>query len=415
MISLKRLTVEKIIGVRRPPVDPQTLLEAAAIVEDVRDGAEQALRYHSQEFGDLSPNQRYVIHQDELEEARRSLPEEILDLLERAAERIRSFAKAQLESVAAVEVGVPGGTAGHRLVPVRTVGAYAPGGRHPLPSSVLMTVIPARVAGVEAVTVASPRPTLITLAAAHIAGADRFLSVGGAQAVAALTFGVGCVPCDMGVGPGNRWVTAAKKHLYGEIGIDGLAGPSEVVVVADQSADPELVTADLLAQAEHDPDARVGLIAIDPNLPDHVNEFLEDQLRGLPTADTARLSLENAFCVVTPNIADAAEICDHLAPEHLSLHVTEPVEAADAFSSFGSIFIGAGTTEAHADYGIGPNHVLPTGGTARFQSGLSPLTFLRSPTWLHVHDPSGITADVGRFARLEGLEAHARSAELRLR
>ena len=226
----------------------------------------------------------------------------------------RSFAEAQLKSVTRVQFEVPGGTAGHRLAPVRSVGAYAPGGRHPLPSSLLMTVIPARVAGVETVTVASPRPTPVTLASAQVAGADLLLSVGGAQAVAALAFGVGGPPCDIVVGPGNRWVTAAKKHLYGEIGIDGLAGPSEVIVVADHTSDPGLIASDLLAQAEHDPDARVGMIALDPTLPTRVDECLENQLRVLPTAETARLALDNAFSVVAMGITDAAEICDQLAP-----------------------------------------------------------------------------------------------------
>lgn len=413
MTFLTALKVEDLMTTRRSPVSASTLAEAAAIVDELRSDGERALRRHSESFGDLAPGQPYVIEAADLAAAFESLPEDTRALLDRTRERITAFAQAQLDSMSPVQVGVPGGTAGHRLVPVSSVGAYAPGGRHPLPSSVLMTVVPARVAGVETVTVASPRPDRTTLAAAHSAGADRLLAVGGAQAVAALAFGVGCRPSDLVVGPGNRWVTAAKKYLYGEIGIDGLAGPSEVVVVADSTAAPVLVAADLLAQAEHDPDARVGLVTPDANLPGQVDHCLEGQLRDLPTEATARQALDHAYSVIAHTIEEAADVCDLIAPEHLSLHVADPDSRADLFNVFGSLFVGGGTTEAHADYGIGPNHVLPTGGTARFQSGLSPLTFLRSPTWLRVDDPSAIAADVTALARLEGLEAHARSAEIR--
>lgn len=413
MTYLTPMSWDEMSLVRRAPVDSSTLAEAAAIVEDVRQGGEKALRRYGEQFGDLSPGQSLVVSRDELARAFESLAEETQMILSRAAVRIRAFAEMQKSSLSTMEMQVDGGSAGHRLVPVRTVGAYAPGGRHPLPSSVLMTAIPARVAGVDRIIVASPRPHLTTLAAAHVAGADQLLAVGGAQAIAALAFGVGCSPCDMVVGPGNRWVTAAKKHLYGEIGIDGLAGPSEVVVVADHTADPTLIAADLLAQAEHDPDARVGLVTTDSSLPDQVDERLREQIENLPTADTAGRSLDSAFCVVTVDIEEVAEVCDQLAPEHLSLHIANADKEAKRFNSFGSLFIGDATTEAHGDYGIGPNHVLPTGGTARFQSGLSPLTFLKSPTWLRIDNPSDVAGDVVEFARLEGLEAHARAAAMR--
>lgn len=399
-----------VIRERRSPVSAEILRQAADIVETVRSEGEDALRRHSEAFGDIREGQPIVLDRSDLLGAVDDVDDETRRLLERIADRVRDFATAQLGALVAVDVAVDGGRAGHSLNPVRSVGAYAPGGRHPLPSSVLMTVIPARVAGVEQVWVASPRPTPVTLAAAGIAGADGLITIGGAQAIAALAFGTVSPACDMVVGPGNAWVTAAKKHLYGEIGIDGLAGPSEIVVIADRNADPALVAADLLAQAEHDPMARPILIATDPALVDSVQRELSQQLEDLPTASVARSALTSGCAVAVDSIEEAATISEHLAPEHLALHVADPDEVSKQLAAYGSLFIGDASAEALADYGVGPNHVLPTGGGARFQSGLSVFTFLRTPTWLRIDDASVTASDAALLARLEGLEAHARAA-----
>lgn len=399
-----------VIRERRSPVSAEILRQAADIVETVRSEGEGALRRYSEGFGDISEGQQIVLDRSDLLSAVDEIDGETRDLLERIAGRVRDFATAQLGSIAAIDVAVDGGRAGHRLNPVRSVGAYAPGGRHPLPSSVLMTVIPARVARVDQVWVASPRPTPVTLAAAGIAGADGLITIGGAQAIAALAFGTVSPACDLVVGPGNTWVTAAKKHLYGEIGIDGLAGPSEIVVIADRDADPALVAADLLAQAEHDPMAEPILIATDTALLDSVQLELSQQLQDLPTASVARSALSRGFAVAVDSIEDATSISEHLAPEHLALHVADPDELSKNLSAYGSLFIGDASAEALADYGVGPNHVLPTGGGARFQSGLSVFTFLRTPTWLRIVDASATSQDAALLARLEGLEAHARAA-----
>jgi phosphoribosyl-ATP pyrophosphohydrolase/phosphoribosyl-AMP cyclohydrolase/histidinol dehydrogenase len=277
-----------------------------------------------------------------------------------------------------------------------------------------MTVIPARVAGVEEVWVASPRPTQVTLAAAAVADADGLLAIGGAQAIAALAFGVLSPRCDVVVGPGNRWVTAAKKHLFGEIGIDGLAGPSEIVVIADATSDPRLVAADLLAQAEHDPDALPILITDAPHLVLEVERILAEELASLSTAEVASSALDGGYVIVVEDLDEAVELCDRIAPEHLALHVEVPHTIAERLSAYGSIFLGHASAEVLADYGAGPNHVLPTEGGARFQSGLSVATFLRSPTWMMISGPGLIAGDAADLARLEGLEAHARAAELRM-
>ncbi len=413
MSRLQPVDANEIASTRRSPVDGATLAGAAAIVEDVRDRGDRAVREHSERLGDLSPGERIVYDRDDLLAAVAGVSSSDRRLLERVAARIDRFARHQRSGLSDLDVSVDGGRAGHRWTPVEHVGAYAPGGRYPLPSSVLMTVIPARVAGVPTVWVASPRPTPITLAAAAIGGADGLLAIGGAQAVAAMAVGVYSPPCDVIVGPGNRWVTAAKKHLFGEIGIDGLAGPSEIVVVADRDADPGLVAADLLAQAEHDPDALPILVTNDPELAAAVDRALERQLASLPTAAVASAALDGGSVVVVDTINEAVELCNRIAPEHLALHVAERRAVAERFTSYGSLFIGDSGAEVFADYGVGPNHVLPTGGGARFQSGLSVMTFLRAPTWLELNDPVATASDAARLARLEGLEAHARAAEAR--
>jgi phosphoribosyl-ATP pyrophosphohydrolase/phosphoribosyl-AMP cyclohydrolase/histidinol dehydrogenase len=408
---LQRL--DAVPATRRRPLDPDTLRSAADIVEDVRVNGEPALRRHGERFGDLEPHGQIVHGPDALAGAAASLDDDELRLLERVAERIRRFAEEQRRGLGDLDVPVAGGRAGHRWVPVASVGAYAPGGLHPLPSSVLMTVIPARVAGVGQVWLASPHPTPVTLAAAAVAGADGLLAIGGAQAIAALAFGTVSPACDLVVGPGNKWVTAAKKHLYGEVGIDGLAGPSEILVIADGSADPELVAADLLAQAEHDTDAIPVLITTSEALADAVEHAITGQLADLPTSDVASAALGNGFTLVIDSLSEAVAASEQVAPEHLALHVDDPGDLLDGLGAYGSVFVGGASAEAFADYGVGPNHVLPTGGGARFQSGLSVFTYLKAPTWSRLDDPSPLVEDTMLLARLEGLEAHARAAGYR--
>jgi phosphoribosyl-ATP pyrophosphohydrolase/phosphoribosyl-AMP cyclohydrolase/histidinol dehydrogenase len=405
--------VEAVPDTRRRPVDPDALAVAADIVEEVRVGGEPVLRHHAERLGDISPGGEIVLPRSDLEVALAALGSEERQVLERVAQRIRQFAEQQRAGLADLDVVVTGGRAGHRWVPVPAVGAYTPGGRHPLPSSVLMTVIPARVAGVPAVWSASPRPTPVTLAAAAIAGCDGLLAIGGAQAVAALAFGTVSPACDLIVGPGNRWVTAAKKHLFGEVGIDGLAGPSEILVIADDHASPDLVAADLLAQAEHDTDAVPVLVTTSPKLVDQVEAAITEQLADLPTSQVAAAALGNGFALVVGSVDEAVTASERIAPEHLALHVDDAMRLLPSLNAYGSLFVGEGSAEAFADYGVGPNHVLPTGGGARFQSGLSVLTFLKAPTWSRLDDPALLVEDTMLLARLEGLEAHARAAAVR--
>ena len=417
-MRLRRLRTDQVTAIRREAVDGATLAGAAEIVTDVREAGTDALRRWAGKFGELTAEQPISINRDELLRAFDGLPADQRALLERTARRIKAFALAQRATLRDLSMPVPGGKAGHSIAPVERAGCYAPGGRYPLPSSVLMTAVTARAAGVSEVWVASPRPAEITLAAAAVAGADGLLAVGGAQAIAALAYGAGGVPpCDVVVGPGNRWVTAAKKVVAGDVGIDMLAGPSELVILADESANPAVVAADLLAQAEHDPEALPILISTERALADAVDLEIEKQLEGLPTRDVATDALGNGFTVIADTLEDAVAVCDRLAPEHLQVFTRNAEAVAERLQHWGGLFIGSPSAEVFGDYGMGPNHTLPTGGVARYKGGLSVFDFLRVRTWLELEDGpemAAAVADAAALARLEGLEAHARAAEHRL-
>ena len=414
---LPRRTVAELAR-RGAGLDAKTLAAAARIVEAVRKRGEVALRKHAERFGDMSPGAPLYHNRADLARALAGLSPEERTRLERVAARIRAFAVAQRGALGPVRVPVPGGIAEHRIAPIERAGCYAPGGRYPLPSSVLMTVVTARVAGVRDVWVASPRPQAVSLAAAAIAGADGVLAVGGAQAIAALAYGAGPIaPRDVIVGPGNRWVAAAKQLVAGTVAIDMLAGPSELIVFADESADPATVAADLLAQAEHDPDALPVLVTVDATLVERVEQELACRLGDLPTADVARAALTHGGAIVVSSVADGVAACDAIAPEHLQLELRDADAVAPRLAHYGALFIGAGSAEVLGDYGAGPNHVLPTGGTARFSGGLSVYTFLRVRTWLRIVDSGAarpLVEDAVWLGRAEGLEAHARAAERRL-
>ena len=415
---LNRRSVDEITNFKQKSfISDNDLKSVQEILNDCQQNGESALRKYAEKFGDLQEGQKLFLGQEELERAYHQLEPRSQEVLQRTKGRIQSFSQAQLGTLQALSAEVDGGLAGHSIEPIEIVGCYAPGGRYPLPSSVLMTAVPARVAGVERVVVASPRPSEVTLAAAHVAEADSFLVCGGAQAIAALAFGIGQVPkCDFICGPGNKWVTAAKKLLFGKVGIDMLAGPSELAIIADNSSDPSIIAADLLAQAEHDADALVALIALDEEIIDAVNRELSQQLETLSTKDTALESLKNSVSIFAKNNQEAIEIANSLASEHLQVMTQNPNQLVPQLKHYGALFIGTKTAEVFGDYGAGPNHVLPTGSNARFSAGLSVFSFLRIRSWLqldHLENATNFISDVSHLARLEGLEAHARAAEIR--
>jgi phosphoribosyl-ATP pyrophosphohydrolase/phosphoribosyl-AMP cyclohydrolase/histidinol dehydrogenase len=406
------------LAARNGAIPAEALATAAELIEQVRVGGEPALRALTERFGERKAGDPLVLERGALRKALDSLPSEERDPLERVAARIASFAGAQRASLSDITVPIPGGRAGHVAVPVERAGCYVPAGRYPLPSSALMTTIPARAAGVREIWVATPRPHRVTLAAAALADADGVLIAGGAHAIAALALGAGPVPAaDVVAGPGNIYVAAAKQLLSGRVGIDMIAGPSELLVLADQGADPRLVAADLLAQAEHDVLAVPVLVTTHGPLLGQVEEELRSQLEALPAAEVARAALANGGAIVVRSLDEGCRAVDRIAPEHLELQVADAAAVARRIRNSGAVFVGAGAGEVLGDYGAGPNHTLPTSRASRFTGGLSVFTFLRIRTWMSVDDPVGaavLAEDAEWFARIEGLEAHARAAGLRI-
>lgn len=414
---LRQLSSGQVRALPQAPIEPRTLSQAREIVEGVETGGEAALRGFGERFGELSAGQALTLGPDTLRDALESLDDETRGVLERSARRITRFAQAQRDCLSELDTEIQGGRAGHTVLPVRVAGCYAPGGRYPLPSSVLMTACVARAAGVETVVLASPSADPVMRAAAAIAGVDVMLCVGGAHAIGAMASGV-CVPaCDVIAGPGNRWVTAAKHVVSSRCAIDMLAGPSELLVIADSSADPELIAADLLAQAEHDQDARACLIATDISLVRAVNKAISRQLAALPQVNqsTAVAAIEGqGWACVVGSIEEAAKLSDAVAPEHLEIMTVNAEQVAAQIHHAGAVFIGSGSAEVLGDYGAGPNHTLPTGGTARSRGGLSVLDFLRVRTWIRTDTGSAdLLDDAAMLARIEGLAAHEQSGRLR--
>ena len=357
----------------------------------------------------------------EIEEAAASMDGEFMRVLEKAAENIRNYHKRQVRNsfVMTEENGV---VLGQKIVPVAVAGIYVPGGTAAYPSTVLMDTIPAKIAGCKSVVMVSPpgkdgKINPAVLAAACVAGVDRVFRVGGAQAIAALAYGTETVPkADKIVGPGNIYVAEAKKEVSGIVSIDMIAGPSEILIIADGKSDARTVAADMLSQAEHDRNASAVLITDSQDLAEKVRAELEEQLPLLPRYDIARASIDtNGKIIIVDSISSAIEVSDRIAPEHLEVCVDNPFDYLDKIHNAGSVFLGRNCPEALGDYLAGPNHTLPTSGTARFSSPLSVDDFVKKYqfTYYTASALSIVASDVALFARKEGLEAHARSALVR--
>ena len=390
------------------------------VIDDVRVRGDAALFDYTLKFDGVKLSSLEV-SREQIASAYREADAELVSALKLAAERIRSFHVSQKDAIWH-EVTKP--DLRQLIHPLQCVGVYVPGGTASYPSTVLMTVIPARVAGVKEVILATPpgpngKVPALTLAAADVAQVDRVFSVGGAQAVAALAFGTESVPkVDKICGPGNIFVTLAKKLVYGTVGIDGLQGPSEVLIIADETANPEYCAADLLAQAEHDPLASAILVATSRGLADAVNQEVERQLADLPRQAIAAESLgSGGMIIVVASVDEAIELANLYAPEHLCLMVDKAESYIDRLSNAGCVVTGEKATVVLGDYVAGPSHVLPTGGTARFSSPLSVSDFIKFTNVITVDDASlkklGPAAQV--LADAEGLEAHARAVERRLK
>ena len=385
---------------------------AQPILEAVREEGDRGLLRYARSLDGLKVGSIRV-SKAELRESRSGLSREFVAAVRVASDRVRAYAERQMPSEW-IESDTTGVQLGQLVRPLDSVGAYIPGGRYPLPSTLIMAAVPAQVAGVQRIAVASPRPSRHTLGTAALLGLDEFYAVGGAQAIAALAFGTESIPkVDRIVGPGNAYVAAAKKLLAGETGIDFVAGPTEIVLVFEEG-DPRTLAADMLAQAEHDADAAAVLITPSRRLALAVAVEVARQVKTLPTREVAAKAIRrNSAAVVTDSIREACAIANRFAPEHLAVSDAVPL---DEIRHAGSVFIGAWSAEAAGDYAAGPNHVLPTGGSSRLRGGLSVLDYLKivSVQKLSERGLRHLAPAITTLARAEGLEAHARSIEVRL-
>ena len=418
LLTYGEVPVEKILERELP----QTAVAdtVAEILDRVRREGDAALRDYARRFDGAELGELRV-SEEELRDALDSVEPEFLRVLRCAADNIRAFHEKQLRS-SFVMTEREGVILGQRIIPIDTVGLTVPGGAAPLSSTVLMDAIPARLAGCRRLVMVSPagpegRLSSAILAAAQVAGVDEIYKVGGAQAIAALAYGTASIPrVDKIVGPGGAYVSEAKKQVFGLVSIDMIAGPSEILVIADGLSDPRWLAADLLSQAEHDRVASAVLLTDSAALAQQVREELEVQLSALPRQEIARASIEgNGKIIVTPNLDVAVELANALAPEHLELCVDRPFDWLDRIRNAGSVFLGRSCPEAVGDYLAGANHTLPTSGTARFSSPLSVDDFVKKSQFLY-YTPEALAKaapDIARFARAERLEAHARSALIR--
>ena len=394
--------------------------KVSAIIERVKTEGDTALRAFSQQFDRVVPAQ-FEVSEQEIAEALEGMDAQTRRDSEFAINQVRRFAQAQLATMLPLEVEtLPGVHLGHRIIPVQTVGCYVPGGRYPILSAPVMSIVPATVAGCEQIIACLPpgaHPAMI--AVCHLAGAHRIFKVGGAQAIAAMAWGTESIPSvDKIVGPGNAFVNEAKRQVFGRVGIDALAGPSEIFTIADDSADPRILAADMLAQAEHDIHTRVGLATTSRDIAERTLAEVERQLASLPTAATAGEAWRRqGEIVLCEDEAQLIAFADHMATEHLQVHTRDPHATAAKIRNYGSLFIGQNASVVFSDKCCGTNHTLPTMAAARYTGGLWVGAYVKICThqWIDEQGIPAIAEPAIRQSRTEGMQGHRRAAEIRLR
>jgi sulfopropanediol 3-dehydrogenase len=403
--------------------DPETSRVVSKMLLDLEKNGLDAVRRYSKRFDDWDPPS-FELSESDIAEAISRIPEQIIADTDFCQANVRQFAQAQLATVQPLEVETrPGVILGHKHIPVHSVGSYIPGGRYPMFGSAQMSIIPAKVAGVQSVVACTPPikgqgyyPA--TVNAIHKAGADRVFIVGGVQAFALMAFGMGVVePVDILCGAGNKYVAEAKRQLFGRCGIDLLAGPTEILILADDSADPTLVACDLLGQAEHDPNSGICLICFSEDFAQQTAAEVQAQLEDLPTRDVASVSwANNGIVYVAENREEAVRLSDDYAPEHLELHVEDDAYYLEQLANYGSLFIGEETTVAYGDKCIGTNHILPTSRAARYTGGLWVGKFLKTCTYQRMTPAASreIGAVTERQCQVENMLAHGVTARVRM-
>ncbi|MCH4008865.1 histidinol dehydrogenase [Companilactobacillus sp.] len=412
--------LEKMVQMKtRQLNDPKVVASVSEIINNVIENGDQALKDYEKKFDNVDID-NFKLDQKVIDEAYDNLDEDVKNALFLAKKNITSFHKKELED-GFMDSEQKGVLRGQKLVPLEKVGLYVPGGTAAYPSTIMMSALPAKIAGVDQVVIVTPpqkdgiNPAV--LAAAKIAGVDAIYQVGGAQAIAALAYGTESVPrVDKIVGPGNIFVATAKKQVFGQVAIDMVAGPSEIGIIADDSADPRQLAADLLSQAEHDKLARPILVTDSLKLAKAVSENVDSQLKVLPREEIATASVNNkGFIAVVEKIDDMFTLMNTVAPEHLEIQLEDPTQYLNQIRNAGSVFLGKYASEPLGDYVAGPNHILPTGGTARFSSPLGVYDFVKRTSYIQYTKPAleKEAKSITTLARVEGLEGHARAIESR--
>ncbi|MBI3034274.1 histidinol dehydrogenase [Candidatus Woesearchaeota archaeon] len=387
------------------------------ILKDIRENGDVAVRKYTEQFDRNAPDS-FEISMEEVRKAYSVVSTKTIASMRKAARNIREFSKKQLSQLRDFEMAMQGMITGQKVIPLDAVGCYVPGGRYPLPSTALMTIIPAKIAGVKTAIVCSPNIRPETIVAADLAGADRIFNIGGIQAIGSMAYGTETVPkVNKIVGPGNKYVAAAKKEVYGEVGIDFIAGPSEILIIADETGNAGFIAADMLAQAEHDSNARAFLVTPSKKLAEKVKVELEQQLPCLKTREVAEKSISNSSIILVKGISQAIDAANRIAPEHLGLQVKNEKFALERLRNYGSLFIGDYSAEAFGDYASGTNHVLPTNRAAKYTGGLSAKDFVKIVTYQKIdkNGASKLARIATALAEVEGLDAHKKAAAARLK
>lgn len=397
-------------------IEFESISSVVDIANDVKNNGDEAVKKYTKQF-DNEDLEAFLISESEIKNAYSKVDEKTIKAIKKSIKNVKEFSKKQLKCLKELKVKIDKNELGHKIIPIESAGCYIPGGNYPLLSSAIMTIVPAKVAGVKEVIACSPKTRPETIVACDLAGANKIFKVGGVQAISAMAYGTQSIPkVNKIVGPGNKYVTAAKKYVYGEVGIDFLAGPSEVLIIADESANPEFVSADMLAQCEHDVDARAFLICTSKDFANKVQESAQKQLETLDTKEIASKSFEKSFAVVVDSLDIAIELSNNKAPEHLELCFKNAKKYINKFTNYGSLFVGNYSAEVYGDYCSGTNHVLPTNEVSKYSGGLSVFDFIKIQTYQVISKKGNciISPIASQLAEKEGLLAHKLAADIRL-
>lgn len=396
-------------------IEFETISAVEEIAKDVKQNGDEAVRKYTQQF-DSQNLDSFVVTQEEIKSAYLQVDKNTIDAIKKSIKNVKKFSEKQLKTIKNLKTKIDSNELGHKIIPLETIGCYIPGGNYPLLSSAIMTIIPAKAAGVKQIIACSPKIKPEVIVACDLAGANKIFKIGGVQAIAAMAYGTQSISkVNKIVGPGNKYVTAAKKYVFGEVGIDFLAGPSEVMIIADETANSEFVSADMLAQCEHDLDARAFLITTSEEFAKKVEKSAQEQLETIATREIASQSFEKSFAIIVDSIEQAIEFSNKKAPEHLEICYKNSKKDINKYKNYGSLFIGNYSAEVYGDYCSGTNHVLPTNEVSKYSGGLSVFDFVKIQTYQIISKKGNckISAFASKLADKEGLQAHKLAANIR--